>query len=32
MRRRCSRRLEDQAAAKEIITKQWDAIVGANVQ
>ncbi len=24
--------LEDQAAAKEIITKQWDAIVGANVQ
>ena len=24
--------LDDQAAAKEIITKQWDAIVGANVQ
>lgn len=24
--------LEDQAAAKEIITKQWDAVVGANVQ
>jgi putative spermidine/putrescine transport system substrate-binding protein len=24
--------LEEQAAAKEIITKQWDAIVGANVQ
>jgi putative spermidine/putrescine transport system substrate-binding protein len=24
--------LEDQAAAKEIITKQWDSVVGANVQ
>jgi putative spermidine/putrescine transport system substrate-binding protein len=24
--------LEDQAAAKEIITKQWDTVVGANVQ
>jgi putative spermidine/putrescine transport system substrate-binding protein len=24
--------LEDQAAAKEVITKQWDAVVGANVQ
>jgi putative spermidine/putrescine transport system substrate-binding protein len=24
--------LDDQAAAKEIITKQWDAVVGANVQ
>ena len=24
--------LEEQAAAKEIITKQWDTVVGANVQ
>ena len=24
--------LEDQAAAKDAITKQWDAVVGANVQ
>ena len=24
--------LEDQAAAKEVITKNWDSVVGANVQ